>query len=143
MSKDTVYFSHSTLIEVPFFDVDSLQIVWHGHYIKYFEIARCAMLNKLEYNYIHMKNDGYAWPIVDLQLKYIKPAYFGQKIRVFCDLVEYENRLKIVYCVKDEKSNEILTKGYTIQLAVDLNTQRACFITPQNWQKKIKEICNV
>ena len=29
----------STIVEVPFFDVDSMRIVWHGHYLKYFEIA--------------------------------------------------------------------------------------------------------
>lgn len=143
MSKSVVYFSDSTLMEVPFFDVDSIQIVWHGHYIKYFEIARCAMLEKLGYNYIDMENDGYVWPIVDLQIKFIKPATFRQKIRIYCELVEFENMLKIAYRIEDEQTKQMLSKGYTTQLAVDIQTQKACFVTPSGWQKKIKEICNV
>ena len=33
-------------IDVPFFDVDMMDVVWHGHYIKYFEVARCALLDQ-------------------------------------------------------------------------------------------------
>ena len=36
---------------VPFFDVDSMRIVWHGHYCKYLELARCKLLDKIGYNY--------------------------------------------------------------------------------------------
>ncbi|MGE8385221.1 MAG: acyl-CoA thioesterase, partial [Pseudomonas putida] len=32
---------------VPFFDVDMMEVVWHGHYVKYLEVARCALLDKL------------------------------------------------------------------------------------------------
>ncbi len=42
-------------IEIPFYDVDSAGIVWHGNYVKYFEVARCVLLDKLNYNYIDMK----------------------------------------------------------------------------------------
>ena len=37
-----------TIIEVPFHDVDVMRVAWHGHYVKYFEIARCALLDKIE-----------------------------------------------------------------------------------------------
>ena len=48
MAKHT-YCRHSAEIEVPFFDVDVMQIVWHGHYVKYLEVARCAFLDALGY----------------------------------------------------------------------------------------------
>jgi acyl-CoA thioester hydrolase len=35
-----------TEILVPFFDVDSMNVVWHGHYVKYLEVARCALLER-------------------------------------------------------------------------------------------------
>ena len=35
-----------TEILVPFFDVDTMNVVWHGHYIKYLEVARCALLDR-------------------------------------------------------------------------------------------------
>ena len=38
-------------IEIPFHDVDVLGVAWHGHYVKYLEIARCALLDQIDYNY--------------------------------------------------------------------------------------------
>lgn len=37
----------SVNLEIPFHDVDMMAVVWHGHYAKYFEIARCALLEKI------------------------------------------------------------------------------------------------
>jgi acyl-CoA thioester hydrolase len=34
-----------TRILVPFFDIDTMNVVWHGHYVKYLEVARCALLD--------------------------------------------------------------------------------------------------
>ena len=41
---------HSVEIEIPFHDVDMMEVAWHGHYVKYFEIARCALLDQFDYN---------------------------------------------------------------------------------------------
>ena len=60
----TVYCRHNTELTVPFFDVDSMHIVWHGHYVKYLELARCAFLDALGYNYTTMREHGHGWPVV-------------------------------------------------------------------------------
>ena len=78
-------------IEVPFHDVDVMKVAWHGHYIKYFEIARCALLRKFNYDYPQMDASGYLWPIVECHLKYVKPAFYGQKLRVEATLLEYQD----------------------------------------------------
>lgn len=49
-----IYCRHSFEIEVPFFDVDSMHIVWHGNYVKYLETARCAFLSAIGYDYNEM-----------------------------------------------------------------------------------------
>lgn len=118
-------------IEVPFHDVDVMEIVWHGHYAKYFEIARCAFLDSIDYNYRQMRASGYAWPIIDLRVRYIKPAIFQQKILVEAKLVEWENRLKIDYLITDKNSNARLIKGHTIQAAVDIVTGNLCLESPK------------
>lgn len=117
-------------ILIPFHDVDMMSIVWHGHYIKYFEIARCALLDKINYNYQQMLESYYAWPVVDLKVRYIKPAKFGNLIKVHAKLVEYENRLKINYLVTDYTSGQTLSKGHTIQVAVDMRNEEMCFVSP-------------
>jgi acyl-CoA thioester hydrolase len=117
-------------IEVPFHDVDMVGIVWHGHYAKYFELARCALLETFNYNYMQMMASGYGWPVIDLRLRYVRPAQFGQKIRVRATLLEWENRLRIEYLVSDAASGERLTKGETVQVAVHAASREMCLVSP-------------
>ncbi len=123
---------HSAEIEitVPFFDVDSLEICWHGHYIKYFELARCELLEQFDYSYTAMRDSGYAWPIIDLKVRYPRAAHFEQKIIVRAELLEWQHRLKIKYRVHDKVSGELLTKGETTQVAVNMRTQETCLRSP-------------
>lgn len=124
-------------IVVPFFDIDILGIAWHGHYCKYLEIARCAMLDSIAYGYTTMRETGYVWPIVDLQLRYVKPARFEQKLKVSAELVEWEYRMKIKYRVCDAASGEILAKGHTIQAAVDSRTGEMSYASPPIFLQKL------
>ena len=118
-------------ILVPFFDVDMMEVVWHGHYVKYFEEARCALLDTLGHNYRQMRDAGYAWPIIDLQVRYIRGAQFGQRIRVRADLVEWENRLKIHYLITDVESGERMTRGSSVQVAVEIATREMLLASPR------------
>lgn len=54
LMKKHIYCRHSFEIEVPFFDVDAMHIVWHGNYVKYLETARCAFLSAIGYDYNEM-----------------------------------------------------------------------------------------
>ena len=122
--------SCEVVIEVPFHDVDAMGIVWHGHYAKYFEVARCALLESIEYNYHQMKASGYAWPVVDMHVRYVKSATFRQKIVVVATLVEWENRLKVSYLIKDAADGRRLITGSTTQVAVDMRVEELCFVSP-------------
>ncbi len=117
-------------VEVPFHDVDAMQVAWHGHYLKYFELARCALLRRFDYDYPQMQASGYLWPIVEGHLKYIRPARYGQNLSVQATLLEYENRIKIAYQIRDRETGERLTKGYTVQVAVDAATRELQFVSP-------------
>lgn len=109
-------------VEIPFHDVDSMGIVWHGHYLKYFEIARTALMRKAGMDIDSMARTGCAWPVVTCEIKYIKPLRYGQLIRVEAAFVEYEDRLKITYAVLDAATGERLSRATTVQLAVDART---------------------
>ena len=116
---------------VPFFDVDSMDVVWHGHYVKYFEIARCALLERIGHNYQQMRDAGYAWPIIDVQLRYMRGARFNQRIVVRADLVEWENRLKINYLIRDAETGERMTRGSTVQVAVEIASREMLLASPR------------
>lgn len=118
------------VIDVPFHDVDVMHVAWHGHYVKYFEIARCALLDKIDYNYPQMEQSGYAWPVIDLHIRYAHPLKFQQKARVIATLTEWENRLKITYVIEDCESGKRLTKGHTVQVAVEIASGEMLFASP-------------
>jgi acyl-CoA thioester hydrolase len=118
------------VIEIPFHDVDAVGVAWHGHYVKYLEIARCALLDKIDYNYPQMKASGYAWPVIDLRIRYPQPLYFQQKVRVKAWLVEWENRLKVSYLIEDLETGQRLTKAYTVQVAIDMESGEMLYVSP-------------
>lgn len=124
-------------LTVPFHDIDLLGIAWHGHYCKYIELARCAMLDQIGYGYMTMKETGYVWPIVDLQLRYVRPAKFEQRIIAAAELVEYEYRMKIKYTVSDAETGTLLAKGHSVQAAVDVVTGEMCFASPPVFLQKL------
>ena len=114
----------------PFFDVDSMEIVWHGHYVKYLELARCALLEKFDYGYTRMRESGYGWPVVDLRLKYVRPALFNQPLLVRAEIVEWENRLKMSYLIRDKATGAKVHAATSIQVAVDLATREMQYVCP-------------
>jgi acyl-CoA thioester hydrolase len=120
-----------TEILVPFFDVDSMHVVWHGHYVKYLEVARCALLDRIGHNYTVMNDSGYAWPVIDLQLRYVRGAVFGQKLNVRASLVEWENRLKINYLITDLVTGERLTRAVSVQVAVEIASREMQLASPK------------
>ena len=130
MIKNTIV-SKETIVKVPFYDVDMMNVAWHGHYVKYFEVARCELFSYIKYSYSDMVSSGYAWPVIDLNIRYIKPAIFGQNLIVVAAIVEYENRIKIQYEIYKEEERVRLTKGYTVQVAIDMKTNEMCFASPQ------------
>lgn len=131
--------SASVTIEVPFHDVDVMNVVWHGHYVKYLEIARCALLRQFHYDYPDMKQSGYLWPVVDCQIKYIKPACFGDLLEVTASLLEFENRLKIGYVITQKSTGTKMTKAHTTQVAIDAQTMTLQFVSPDALLKKIAD----
>lgn len=122
--------SHETEVVPAFYDIDPMDIVWHGHYVKYLEVARTALLAKFDYDYPRMRASGYAWPIVDMRLKYVRPAEFGQRLVVRSEIVEWENRLRIQYLIRDAQTGRKLTQATTTQVAVDMATREMLYVCP-------------
>lgn len=119
-----------------FSDIDMMEIVYHGNYVRYLELARSALLARLDYDYPAMRDSGYAWPIVDMRLKYVRPARYGQPLKIRARIVEWENRLRIDYEIIDARSGQCINRAQTIQMAVDMRTGETCFVCPKIlWRK--------
>jgi len=129
--------SHVSTFKVAFFDVDSMEVMWHGNYVKYLEMARCELLDKLGYNYIAMKKDGYAFPIVKLDVKYVRPAFFNDTIKVTTTLSECETFLKFHYLIENEKG-EKLSEANTAQAVIDMKSLQTCFEIPETLKNALE-----
>ena len=120
----------TTKLTIPFHDVDAMEIVWHGHYVKYAEIARHDLMKIFDYDYPQMVESGYAWPIIEFKMRYIRPSYYGMELTIESSLKEYQNRLWIDYLMKNPDGQKVC-KGYSVQVAVDVKSREMCLATPK------------
>jgi acyl-CoA thioester hydrolase len=130
--------SADVIVKAQFYDLDPMQVVWHGNYARFLEQARAALLDKIGFGYREMAETGYLWPVVDLRIKYVRPILYGQEVRVTATMAEYEYRLKIDYRLADVMTGEVLTKAHTIQVAVDAATRELCFQSPAVLYEKVE-----
>ncbi|PCJ59694.1 MAG: 4-hydroxybenzoyl-CoA thioesterase [Planctomycetota bacterium] len=128
-----------TLFEIPFFDIDIMEVAWHGHYIKYFEIGRATLLRKINYDYPQMKESFYSWPVIEVQCRYVTPATYGMKVVISAAVVEFENRFKLYYQIRNAETNRKICKGHTVQVAVDMRTKEMCYASPEILIKKLEQ----
>jgi acyl-CoA thioester hydrolase len=126
-----------TTIQPEFYDLDPMNVVWHGNYVRFFEVARCVLLQRIGYTYEDMRRSGYAWPIVDLRLRYYRPLRFAQRFDIQVAIVEWENRLKMAYLLTDQNTGARIARGHTVQVAVDLESKEMLWETPPVLRAKL------
>ncbi len=108
-------------LTIAFHDCDPAGVAWHGNYFRYFDAARCALLERIDYGYRRMLDSGFVWPIVQADVKYVRPLHYDTRVQVSARLVEWDYRLKLAYEIV-EASGERATTGHTVQVAVDAVT---------------------
>ncbi|MFG6489681.1 acyl-CoA thioesterase [Roseateles sp. BYS78W] len=127
---------HEIEITPAFHDLDPMDIVWHGHYVKYLELARNALMSRFDYDYPQMRESGYAWPIVDMRLKYVDMLPYGRRAIVRAEIVEWENRIKVDYVIRDAETGKVINKAHTIQVALNIATREMEWVCPPVlWRK--------
>ena len=119
-----------------------MNVVWHGNYIKYLETARCDLLSKIGYDYDNMREDGIAYPVATMDLKFMKPCTFNQKLRVVSSVEEIEPCLIIKYMIYDALTGEKLFKAKTMQICVDVHSKESVYSAPERLKEKLA-CCNL
>ena len=113
-----------------FYDLDPLNIVWHGNYPKYLELGRCAVMEKIGYGYDQMASSGYVWPFIDMRMRYARPMRLGAPVRIIAGIVEWESILKIVYTIEDVASGERVMRASSSQVAVSIESNEMQWQSP-------------
>lgn len=120
-----------------FYDLDPMNIVWHGNYPRFFEVARTALMKRIGYGYDEMRASGYTWPVIDMHVRYYRPLRLGRWINITASITEWENRLRIEYLAVDEVTDKKTTKGHTVQVALDLKSEAMLWQTPLILREKL------
>jgi len=117
-----------------------MRVVWHGNYINYFETGRRALLEKIGYDYNEMEASGYAFPIIEISAKYMGSLRFKDRAIIKTILIEYENRLRIQYEIRNANTGQLTTKGLSTQMAFNMKTMDSCFECPQILIDKVENL---
>lgn len=121
-----------------FQDADPMGVIYHGNYFRFFEEVRRSLMEKIDYTYREMQASGYIWPVIDSYVKYVKAIPYNHQIRITASLTEWEHHLRVDYIIYDAKTGTRMTKGYTRQVAVEIESQEMCFASPQLFIDKLE-----
>lgn len=138
-SKSITTLSNRTVVKVRFSEVDSLRIVWHGHYIKYLEDGREGFGKQYGFGYLDFYNEGLLTPIVDVNCHYKKHLAYGDEIIVETTFVNTD-AAKIIfeYKIFKKEDESVVATGKSIQ--VFLSTDMELILTNPDffldWKKK-------
>ncbi len=116
-------------LEIPFHDVDVLEVAWHGHYPKYLELARTALVRSRRLDNPEMRSLGFRFFVAEYFLRHVAPLRYGDRVRVMAWPVEIQNRLRIAYQIQNLTLGKIAAQGWTVLVTTDAAGE-LCLETP-------------
>ena len=125
---------------VEFYDCDPMNVVFHGNYLNYFEIGRRTLMEKIGYTYDDMAESGYSFPVIEVSAKYLGSLRFKDRAIIKTVLLEYENRLKMEFAIRNAATGQITTRGFSTKMAVDMRAGESCFVCPPVLTEKIEAL---
>ena len=109
--------SNKIEVLVRFNEADPLGIVWHGHYIRYFEDGREAFGNMHHLGYLEVYKLGFVIPVVSVQCDFKRSLRYGDKVIVETKFIPTDAaKLKFTYRLFNAASGELVATGSSIQV---------------------------
>jgi acyl-CoA thioester hydrolase len=131
---------NSLEVKVRFSEADSLGIVWHGHYLRYFEDGREAFGGQHGLGYLDVYKQGYSIPVVKVECDYKRPLKYGDKVLIETTYWNCEAaKLIFTYVLRNSESKEIVATGRSVQVFVTVKGDLSLNVPPffNGWKKKI------
>lgn len=126
---------------VRFNEADPLGIVWHGHYVRYFEDGREAFGNKYGIGYLDFYRRNIVIPIVHIDCSYKRSLRYGDRVIVETIFLPTEAaKLHFEYKLYNLDRNELVATGSSIQVFLDKETSALQLTNPsffEEWKKKM------
>ena len=124
---------------VRYCETDQMGFVHHSNYLKYFEMARIEWLDSLGISYQKLEGNGIVLPVVEVYIKYIYPAFFGDTLKIKLNIKSPPTaKISFKYLVYNQKEKEIANGGTTIAFLNAKN--RKPIRCPKNIYEKISRV---
>lgn len=131
---------HTTEFEVKFSEADPLGIVWHGHYVRYFEDGREAFGEEFGLKYLDFYRSDIVVPIVNIQCDYKRILRYGHRLRLETTYRDTQAaKLLFHYKGYDAKTNELVVSGSSVQVFMHRESLELMLYLPQfmiDWKAK-------
>jgi acyl-CoA thioester hydrolase len=139
LSEVLVLTDHTEVV-VRFNEADPLGIVWHGHYVRYFEDGREAFGKRYGISYLDFYQQGLAVPVVSVHCDYKKPLRYGDSVRVETTFFNgAAAKMKFEYRMFETRNNALVATGSSLQVFVDAKNFELQLTVPpffESWKKK-------
>lgn len=126
-------------VQVRFSEVDSINMVWHGHYIKYMEDAREAFGRKFALEYMFIYRNNYMAPVFDIKMRYHHTATVDDTLLVTITYRPTRGaKLVFDYEIRKESDNSLVFTAESTQLFTNLQGELEASCPPflAEWKKK-------
>jgi acyl-CoA thioester hydrolase len=118
---------------VPFFDLDPMQIVWHGNYLNYFEVARAALFEHCGVDlYSYYERHKLIFPIIRTSTKHIYPLRHRDEIIIKATLIDARVKLVVDFEIRQAADGKICARGRTEQVTVKTPEMEMIFKIPDD-----------
>jgi acyl-CoA thioester hydrolase len=118
-------FTAETKVRVRYAETDQMGVVYHSNYFPYFEVARAEAIRDLGYTYADMEKEGVMMPIVEVQAKYLRPAFYDQLLTIKTILKELPVNHKIEFYQEVLNENgELLATGRIVLYFMEIKTKK-------------------
>jgi acyl-CoA thioester hydrolase len=116
-------FTSETTVRVRYAETDQMNVVYHGNYAQYFEVARAEAIRDMGITYKDMEAMGIVMPIVELHTKFLRPAVYDDLLTIKTQLRELptDHRIEFHHEVYNE-TGKLLTVGRIVLYFLDAKT---------------------
>ena len=134
----TTYKSYEVKLRVPFHDLDPLHMVWHGHYLKYFDIARSELFHSLGVDlFSYFNRTNYLFPITKTNTKHIVSLRYRDEFKCKATVVEARYKIVVEFSIRSGAKNQLYAKGRSEQVAVKYPEMEMLFEIPDEIRKAL------
>jgi acyl-CoA thioester hydrolase len=106
-------------LTVPFHDLDPIQVVWHGNYLKYFDRARFALFKSVGIDLYRLHEQSrYLFPVTRTTTKYVLPLKYGDEFICKASVKEAEIKIVLDFEIRRVSDHSLCATGRGEQVAV-------------------------